>query len=374
MLGVTLIITLLPFEFAWPAQWRVLYAGDPLDFIANVLLFIPLGFFYHMARGARQSALSVLWLGALASVAIEAAQLFETVRNATVLDVVANALGAWLGALAYDRVARSDKVDGHLVGWLALELPLIGLVYLLIPLLWIDSLSSGRELARAATAPLLGIFGAILLGGIQRHYFGPTRGSDARRTAAFAALWFLAGAFPSLPTRWREVILGTLAVGALCWWQGRRPAPPEASNRRFEVTLLRAAAPVYAAYLALITASPLLNHVGAWWIGLGFPADASARIEILRLLELLAAFTLLGYMVAEWRGRAAPRYGEALLRLLGWGVALACVAELVRGYQEGHGASVARGALLLAATLYGGWLYYLQRAHVVRLISERPPG
>ena len=373
MLAVTLIITLLPFDFDRPRAWRVIVHGHPVDFVANILLFVPLGFFYHMARGARHSAFSVLMAGALASVAIESAQLFEAARNASVLDVAANALGAWLGALAYDRVARSNEINGRLVGWLALELPLIGLVYLLVPLLWIDALSSGTEAMRAATAPLLGIFGAILLGGIQRHYFGPARASDPRRTAAIAALWFLAGAFPALPSRWVEVTSGAVAAGALCWWVGRRRPQAAASNRRFEVSLLKAAAPVYAAYLALITIAPLLDHAGAWWIGLGFAADASNQIEILRLLELVAAFTLLGYIVAEWRGRAVLRYRDALARLVGWSVAVACTVELVRGYQEGHGASVTRGALLIGAALYGGWLYYLQRAHVVRLVSERAP-
>jgi len=29
--------------------------------------------------------------------------------------------------------------------------------------------------------------------------------------------------------------------------------------------------------------------------------------------------------------------------------------------------------VLLAATLYGGWLYYLQRRHVLQLLAEEPP-
>jgi VanZ family protein len=373
MLGVTAIITLLPFQFEWPKTWRVSYAIEPVDVVANVLMFVPLGFFYRFALNARRtSALHVLLLGAAASTAIELTQLFEVARSTSPVDVLTNAFGAWLGALAAGRVAASPKVDGRLVGWLALELPLMGLVYLLVPLLWINSLASGADVLRAATVLLLGIFGAIILGGTQRYYFVTSRGSDARRTAGFAALWFLAGAFYALPSRPLQLVSGTALVAALTWWQGRRTVRGIDYNRRFEVPVLKSAAPAYAAYLALITLAPLRNALGEWRWHLAFPATASDQIEILRLLELVAAFTLVGYMAAEFGGRVVLRYRDALPRLAVWGVALGCVIEGVRGYEAEHGASLVRGAMLAASALYGGWLYYLQRAHVVRLLADKP--
>jgi VanZ family protein len=372
MLGVTLIITLLPFQFEWPAQWRIASIIDPVDMIANVLLFVPLGFFYRLARSAyRCSALQVLVLGALASTAIESAQLFEIARVPSWVDVAANTTGAWLGALALGRVASSPKVNGRLVGWLALELPIMGLVYLMVPLLWVNSLSSGGDVVRDAGALLLGIVGAMLLGGMQRHYFGPAGASGARKTAVFAALWFAAGASPSLPSRPLEVMLGTAVVCVVAYLQGRRTLRGTEYNRRFEAPLLKSTAPAYAAYLMLITIAPLLGGMGAWSVRLAFPGDVIVdRIEILRLLELVAAFTLSGYMAAEFGGRVVLRYRDALARLTRWGIGLACIVEIVRGYHEGYGASLVHGAMLAAAALYGGWLYYLQRAHVVRLLSS----
>ncbi len=373
MLAVTLIITLLPFDFAWPDEWRVLDVLEPVDFVANVLLFIPLGFFYALARDHhRPSPLHVLILGALTSTAIESAQLFEAARTTAVFDVVANAAGAWLGALAYGRVARSPRVGGRLLGWLALELPLMGLIYLIVPLLWINSLASRGEVVRALTVVLLGVFGASVLGGIQRYYFVTARSADAGRTALFAALWFLAGVFVSLPFRPIQMAIGATAVAALTWWQGRRTVRGIDYNRRFEVPVLKGASPAYAAYLALIVLAPLDAGVSQWTLHLGFPTGASEQIEILRMLELVAAFTLLGYMVAEIRGRSLARYSDAVPRLLFWAVVAACVAEASGGFQEDHGASLARGALLIAAALYGGQLYYLQRAHVMRLLSDNP--
>src|SRR4051812_46867120 len=114
MLGVTLIVTLMPFDFRWPEEWRIANVIDVPDMIANVLLFIPLGFFYRLGRHARRpAAVHVLLLGALVSLAIESAQLFEIERNSSPEDVAVNAIGAWLGALAGSRVARATMVEGR---------------------------------------------------------------------------------------------------------------------------------------------------------------------------------------------------------------------------------------------------------------------
>lgn len=378
MLGVTLIITLLPFQFDWPTRWRIMFTGGVVDIVANVLLFLPLGFLFQLARreGFRHSTFTVLWVGALISMAIESAQLFEMERYTSVLDVGTNALGAWIGAIAFERLAPKAKVDGALIGRLSLELPLMGLVYLLVPLLWLNSLSSGSDVERGVLALLLGVFGASLLGGMQRYHFGPARSLSAKATAVGAAIWFLAGAFPSLPMRPWVLAGGAALVAALAWWQGTRPFVPTAANRRFEVPLLTSAAPAYAAYLVLLTLAPLLGGTDTWQLGVGFPGVASewTKIEILRFLEQVAAFTLVGYMVAEFRGRVVPSYRAALPRLMAWGIGATIAGEGVRGFHAGHGASVARGVVLLTAALYGGWLYYLQRAHVVRLISQPSGG
>lgn len=371
MLGVTLIVTLLPFHFAWPERWQVSVGDDPYDMVVNVLLFVPVGFLYRLVtpRERQGSMLLVIWNAALISIAIEAMQLFDATRESTLLDVIANTLGAWVGALGFDRIARSARLNGRLIGWLGLEIPLMGLVYLLVPLLWVNSLAARGELVPTFTTFLIGAFGATLLGGLQRHYFGPSRAAEPHHTAAFAAIWFVAGAFAMLPWRPFGLVGGALAVAALCWWQGRRRQHDPASNRRFEAPLLRSAAPLYAAYLVMLVISPVLDEVGSWQGHFGFPEVVPSRVETARLLELCAAFTLVGYMAAEIRGREVMRYRDAFPRLIAWGIGLAIAAEAARGFDV-YGASLARGALVVAACLYGGWLYYLQRAHVMWLVSK----
>jgi hypothetical protein len=59
---------------------------------------------------------------------------------------------------------------------------------------------------------------------------------------------------------------------------------------------------------------------------------------------------------------------------------LVLLLEVGRGWNVFHGASVSMGALALAAGLFGGWLYHLQRDHVLTLLARvgssrvRPPG
>jgi hypothetical protein len=155
----------------------------------------------------------------------------------------------------------------------------------------------------------------------------------------------------------------------LCWWLGSRPLGESGTNRRFEASLLRAAAPIFGAYLIMLIATPLLDPIVAWNGNLGFPGMSASQVEIAQVLELCAASSLLGYMAAEIRGRDVERLRDALPRLIGWSVVFAIAAEMARGYVD-EGASLVRGVLVVAACVYGGWLYYLQRAHVMWLLGK----
>jgi glycopeptide antibiotics resistance protein len=373
MLGVTLIITLLPFQFQRPEHWRIMMTGDAVDIVANVLMFVPLGFLYRLGtrHHARHTTMRVLWIGAIVSSAIESAQLFEIERYTSPLDIATNALGAWLGALAADRLGTRLREGDAMIGRFSLELPLMGLVYLIIPLLWLNALSAGGDLFHASLSVLLAVFGASILGGLQRSHFGPDRRVSAHTTAAATMVWYAAGTFPLLPRVPAIVAIGALVAGLLSWRRGSVGYPGEGVERRYEVPVLRSAVPAYVAYLAILGASPLLGGIGTWSAGLGFPGVATewTKVEILRLLELVAAFTLLGYMMAEFRGRVIERYREAFPRLAAWSGVACLTIELARGFDAQHGASAARALLLLAASLYGGWLYYLQRAHIRHLLS-----
>jgi VanZ family protein len=92
------------------------------DFVTNVLLFVPIGFFLLGATAGRSRSLAalcfvpVVMLGLALSVAIEFGQIFVSGRTPSWNDVFAETLGGGLGALAWAVVGTA------VVDWLAVLL------------------------------------------------------------------------------------------------------------------------------------------------------------------------------------------------------------------------------------------------------------
>ena len=368
------VVTLLPFDFAMPTTPRVMLFGGLVDVIANVGLFVPLGFLYAVARQNDDVPPTRILLVALAaSGAIESVQLFEVTRYASLSDVIANGVGAFLGAVGQRRLSRRIAMDARTVGRLSLELPVMGLVYLLVPLLWLDGLAGADAAMPLWPLLALGLFGASLLAAAQRHHFGPNHLLSRKLMAGAACAWFLLGAFPGLAPRASIVLFVMLAaVGAFVWARSVDRTGAKSINRRFESKALAEAAPFYAAYLLLLVAPGAGAGSSSWHGALGFGAiesDWSAG-TVLHLIETVAAFTLLGYMLAEFRGRREARFGESVVHVGAWSAAAALVAQVLEGFRVNGGASAAAWMMLVTAAVYGAWLYHLQRAHVRRLLGR----
>lgn len=370
---ITTIVTLLPFDFAFPTRPRIMIAGGLIDILANVALFVPLGFLYSVARReANVSPRKILLVALAASAAIESVQLFEATRFASLSDVIANGAGAYLGAVLQRGLSRRIAMDARTVGRLSLELPVMGLVYLLIPLLWLDGFAGVDSAMPLWPLLALGLFGASLLAAAQRHHFGPNRLMTRGMMAGAACAWFLLGAFPGLAPRASIVLFVMLgAVGAFVWARSADQGNTRSINRRFESRALWEAAPFYAAYLLLLVAPVAGYSAASWHVTLGFPtrADLGAG-NVLHVVETVAAFTLLGYMLAEFRGRREGRFRSGAAHIAAWCGAVALVAELLEGFRADGGASVLRWGMLVIGALYGAWLYHLQRAHVRRLLGR----
>ena len=77
---------------------------QPIDFVLNIALYMPLGVFGALSSPRRQrpwrGVAIVTAGGALLSIAIELAQYFDAARYTAASDVYANVLGTFLGAIA----------------------------------------------------------------------------------------------------------------------------------------------------------------------------------------------------------------------------------------------------------------------------------
>jgi len=104
-LAATLVATFYPF---WPLRTTPRHFSPasrlgPLDFLLNIVLFLPCGVLLKLL-GRRASMATAA--GALLSLGIESAQMYLPSRYPSQLDVLANTLGALLGALLALRLFR----------------------------------------------------------------------------------------------------------------------------------------------------------------------------------------------------------------------------------------------------------------------------
>ena len=126
-------------------------------------------------------------------------------------------------------------------------------------------------------------------------------------------------------------------------------------------------------YVALSALWPLSAPTPAWQWGV---ALTPLQIEptqpgMYRLLEHVAAFTLIGYMIAEVHGRDARGLRDAAPRVAWWAGGISLALQAARGWHPDAGASVLLWLFTVASALFGGWMYLLQRDHVRALVDRR---
>ena len=298
----------------------------------------------------------------------EAVQLFMPARTPSFIDIAMNTSGAWLGTVLHDTVASRIAMSPRLIGRLALEVPLMGLLYLMVPLLWVNRLITG-DIGRWLLTSLIGLCGATLLSDIYQQWWGPPSVRSLGRVALAAALWFFIGLGPSLVARpWPG--FGAL-VGLAILTAVLAALPRRGVDHRFERATLARLLPFFIIYLFLSALWPIFRPLTPWH-GLFGLIDHFDEVTInFRLMEHLAAFTVFGYLTAEWRGRAELAWRRDFPRLLWIAAGSALVLEFLTGFQTGTGASLLRAMVAILGALFGGVLYHLQRDHV-RFLLGRP--
>jgi len=298
------------------------------------------------------------------SILIETAQIFIRGRYVSPIDVASNAGGAFLGVLLRDRLERMAMWNPNLVGRIGLDVPLVGLLYLLVPQLWLSSVGLVEDARRSVTTLLLGCAGSIVLVALHQHRWPSGARLAARVVPPLALIWFMVGVFPAATAAPRT--FGAMAVGlaTLTWWFLRRD--PASDEQRFEVATLQRFLPVFAVYLVVAALWPPFRSMVPWHGAVGFAnrLNNASVVDLLLLLEQVGAFTLLGYAAAEWRGRQELSLAADLPRVALAAAALATSLELVQGALFGPGASVMRALLSTSGALYGVAVYHLARAHV----------
>jgi hypothetical protein len=143
---------------------------------------------------------------------------------------------------------------------------------------------------------------------------GPDREQGGLMPAVYALGWFGVGMLPAITVFPLEVSALAMVVGAaaqLSAWRWKRGGK---SERRFELPTLKKVFPLFGLYLLLLSVWPTTLPISEWSVGVDYKRFTEVeRIAFTaRFIEVIAAFTLLGYMVAEMRGRK----DESTLKML----------------------------------------------------------
>jgi hypothetical protein len=280
------------------------------------------------------------------------------------VDLVSNSCGAWIGVALRDQLERWALWRPRLVGRIGLDVPLVGLLYLLVPQLWLSSVGMIEDAGRSVTTLLLGCAGSLVLVALHRHRWRTGLRLAAQVVPPLALVWFMVGVLPAASAAPRAfVALAALVVG-LTWWLVRGAAGPD--DQRFEVGTLQRFLPVFALYLIVASLWPPFRAVTPWHGALGFAnrLNGAGVVDLLILLEQVGGFTLLGYAAAEWRGRRELSLVDDLPLVVGSAALFAVSLEIAQGWLAGPGASLTRAALATAGTAYGVAVYHLARQHV----------
>lgn len=371
------IITLAPFRFALTPQHGLTTIWTWQDLVMNVVMFVPFGFVFQLTRprGSTVEWRRVLLLGAGVSGAIEVLQLFSPTRYSSLLDLATNTAGALLGAALFARLSRRVRGDVA-VQSLALELPLMGLVYLLVPLCWLIGLGSEAESRRLLVlAPAL-IAGAVL-GTVHAAYVAPAHGGtrDVPWLLFTSVGWTIVAIVPGTRGDWWMVVqcLALTISAAMLRGIATRRLLHEGRAGRFELPTLALVLPVYTTYLSLSALWPLTDagivFRGTW--ALALEGQALSQPFVYRALEQVAAFTLVGYMGAEFYGRDPRPLSQTLPRLVVWTLVASLLLQIARGFHEQHAASGMLFVFTQVTAAFGHWLYLLQRDHIRALVKRR---
>jgi glycopeptide antibiotics resistance protein len=370
MFIIVVLITFIPFEFRIPRELKITWSTNFTDFITNILLFIPIGFLFRLNRRQSKDILCInaLILGLLLSLAIEFTQIFIPGRYPQFIDVITNGLGAWLGAISF--VLLKSKLSGERTGKLiSLELPLMNLVYLLIPLMWLNGLATGEEAARLWLLSLLGLCGTGAICSIAIYRFRHTGALFFAKLSLLTMSWFFIATLPALFKFPMQIAIFTISVGIIAPIIAGFPKKDKEDEQRFEMPTLKRILPLFGLYLLLLIIWPTTFPIADWQLNIDYKELAfNDRIAFtFRFIEFIAAFTLLGYTIAQMRGRK----NESAAKTLGWifiaALISSIVIEIIRGYPPLFISNTMEIVLITAAGLYGGVIYRLQLSSIQRL-------
>ncbi len=370
---VMLFITFVPFDYHWPAAFTVTTFWKLQESLQNVFLFVPFGYLLAaiLNRPLKRTLIISLTLGFSLSLFIEVNQIFITDRYSSPIDLANNSLGALAGAAFFMLLKHMRGLREH--GGRLLDIPLMNLALMLIPLLWLNAVSSGHDVRRLWLAFILAYIGLRILLAIYLHGVRGVYPLSRRHLYLAYTLWFMLAFLPELlyfPLR--VLVYYGLLMAVLAGLVHRRGMADH--EQRFEIPTLKKIAPWFLIYLALEGLWPLDKLGGRFHLevlGRLFRQNTSLAF-IFSQIEYYAAFAITGFISAQ----ILNRYNFKPWKHLSLITVIALILELPRGFHDLHSVNLTHIFLAVFNGTFGGLIYflnlnrYLQDQHRLHLIHD----
>jgi hypothetical protein len=210
--------------------------------------------------------------------------------------------------------------------------------------------------------------GSVIIGAVYVHRFKHDGGVGYTKLSAFTMGWFGLSSLPALFFFPAKVACFMAAALVVVLAIARLGNAGSTSEKRFEIPTIKKILPVYLIYLLLIEFWPAALPAGEWPFADAYRELAfQERISVtFRFIELIAAFTLLGYMIAEIRGRK----DETADKTLGWTFGISAITsiliETLKAYPVISSINLYAVGYVIAACIYGAVIYRLQLAAIER--------
>ena len=244
-----------------------------------------------------------------------------------------------------------------------LEIPLITIVYLLLPLLWINSLTIWRFSNSRWLSLLLGIILVIIFSAVYSYRFRHAVRTKSLTISALSGMVFSIASYHEfttspLHTSIVAVSLSIFFLLLLYYWK-----TVDKNNRRFEIPVLKMILPAYLFYMLLQTVLPFNSFAVKWDFSIGFNTNSTTLI--LQRAKHIGAFTILGYILAEVQGRRIkPSLSRSILRLSSICLVFAVGFEIILSFHPNYAGSIIQIVLCAGGFIYGIIIYRLQLAYI----------
>ena len=370
ILAVVLAFTLAPFDYSLSAINRINGFLDIQlkDAIKNIILFIPVGFLLSSILTDKKKYLKSFLFGVSFSSFIEFNQLFIFTRDPGLNDVLTNSIGSLIGCIGYDLIKKNLQKNSKIL--VHFSIPVMNIVILLIPMLWLCSFAVGYESVRIWLLLLLGLMGAILVSEVFINRISEKMTANTIYFLIMFVGWYLIGVFPSLVNHPKRIFAFTILLTIFIYFRMTFGLKSE-SDQRFELQTLNKVIPIFSVYILILNQWPLKlpSMDFHFFIIPNVNMEQHYSIEIYRYMEYFTGFTLIGYFISEYVNRSNNQENRAS-RVIIWIVAVATALEVLRGFHPSHTATLLHFVLAVFWGLFGALIYIMQLYYFKMVIEN----